>query len=70
MAKPLIQVFSEQEKCCCVHGYINQPQYVKLTNAQMAKRLGLSQRTVTDFRAQDRSGGYPCKHAPNCKEKK
>lgn len=71
MAKPLIQIFSEQEGFCCPYAYITQPKYAKLTNQQLAEKLGVARRTVNDFRSMAKCGGYACRHWPNClKEKK
>lgn len=69
MGKPLIQVFSEQEKFCCTYGYVTQPKYEKLTNEELAKKLGVSKRTVTDFRSMVKQGGYACRDCKGCRKK-
>jgi hypothetical protein len=70
VAKPLIQWLSEQTGACCQFGFMNQPQYKKLSNRDLGATLGVSERTVCETRSMINNGGIQCRHKTICALKK
>jgi hypothetical protein len=70
VARPLIELFAEQEGYCCVWKYLAHPRFAKLTNVQLSERMGVSLRTINEVRSMFHSGGYACRHWANCQGEK
>lgn len=67
MGKPLIQFLSETSKACCQWGFMKQ--FAHLTNRAAAAKLGLSIRTVGEWRSMAKDGAFACRNRENCCER-
>lgn len=70
MAKPLIQFLSETSGFCCQYAFLTQAKYARLTDKQLAQKLGVSARTVCSTRSMMKDGGISCRNYENCKLRK
>lgn len=68
MAKPLIQFLSESSGFCCQWAFLTQPKYAAMTNKELARHLGVGERTVAETRSMLNNGAFGCLHRPGCKE--
>lgn len=68
MAKPLIQFLSETSGFCCQWAFLTQPRFKNLTIPELSKKLGVSQRTISETRAMMRDGGIACMHREGCRK--
>lgn len=64
MAKPLIQFLSETSGACCQWQFLQQ--FNGLTLKATAKKLGVSERTISEARSMVANGALRCRRAKGC----